>query len=236
MSPERLYEICLRYARRVAHDQQAAEATANYAAAEIWFIENKPADAHQDEVTGDEGIWHYWARYYTAGHYSKEFKRRDQRILVEEADATPTDWDPFNKDDADYIEMLAGMGQSDREVERGVEFRETKDELYRMIDGDLLTPAQHKAMIMTFEGLSPEEIAEVNGYSVKHAYDLQSAARIRIRATHPDIGDGYGEYLLQKRPIHAYRNKFKSWRDPETTLAYNLRKGISRLDGMKRGL
>jgi hypothetical protein len=233
MTPERLYEICLFFGSKIAHDRQSAEAAANYAAAEIWMIPNKPADAHDDERAGGEGIWWYWARYYVGNLYDKEHFRRDMRLLVDECDATPTEWDPQNKDDSDYIEQLAGRGDQRRPVELRVEARETKDELYAMIQGDLLTPAQHKAIVMAWQGLSPEEIGEANGYSRKHAHDLLTGARNRLRERCPDIGDLYQEYLLKKRPIHKYRNQFASYRDPDTTLAYNLRKGVVSLHGRK---
>lgn len=225
MSPEMLYQICLKRALNYAHDRQSAEAAANGATANIWLIPDKPADAH-----ADERIWRYWARFYTREAYERENMLRDQRLVVEECefenDLAPV-WE--REPDASYLEMVAESTNL-RAIEAHIEGKETEQELVSLMAGTV-TPVQGRIMMMFMQGYAAEEIAEVLGTSRKYIYDAATAARRRIREANPDIPEIYAEYLMKKAPIHYYRRRYKYVGRPDSNLERRLRTGEASLSG-----
>jgi DNA-directed RNA polymerase specialized sigma24 family protein len=225
MSPEQLYKICLIRAKMFAHDDQSAEAAANGAAAHIWCLKKKPADAHKDER-----IWRFWARKYTGGSYRNEYTRRDQRLLVEETDIendTSPSLHNMEPDDG-YLDLMT-ESTAIRDIERIIEARETEKELLSLIT-ETVTQGQGKILLYLAQGYSADEIAEILGTSRRYVYNAASRARERLRKANPDIPETYAEYLLHKAPKHDYRERHPSTRC-ETNLEWRLRKNTATLQG-----
>ena len=225
MSPETLYQICLARARMFAHDLQSAEAAANGAAANIWMIPDKPADAHEDER-----IWRYWARFYTREAYQRENMLRDQRLVIEECEFENNLHSTWEKEpDASYLEMLP-ESTAQRAVETIIEARETERELIHLI-ANTVTPTQGRILLLFMQGYSADEIAETLGTGRKYVYDAATLARRRIREANPDIPETYAEYLKLKAPIHTYRNTHRTTVFKDTKLEWRLQTGDAKLSG-----
>jgi hypothetical protein len=204
-TPDEILALCNRYALYFAHDDMSAEAAANGAAAHI--ILNRP-----DLLERTMGL-HLTCKHYTFAAYKREHMNRDARVSMYETEVRRDDFDGLDDDMLSRFAAALVTDENPREVERIVEFRETKAELQDLIDA--LPDIQANLIRLYLAGFTTKECAEIFGAPELRVRHWAGKARMKLRARKPDVGK-YAEFLMSYRPRCKRENYFKRARQGET--------------------